>query len=56
MALWTVQKFMLVDVGQKRNEIEGYLSMQANSNDVSWKILIFSLSPFIYQFVLSPLG
>ena len=47
---------MLVDVDQKRDEIERYLSMQANNNDVSWKILIFSLIPFIYQFVLSPLG
>ena len=47
---------MLFDADQKGNEIEGYLSMQANSNDVSWKILIFSLSPLISQFVLSPLG
>ena len=47
---------MLIDVDQKRDEIVRYFSMQANYNDVSWKILIFSLIPFIYQFILSPLG
>ena len=47
---------MLVDVDQKRDEIVKYLSVQANYNNVSWKILIFSLIPSIYQLFWGPWG